>query len=367
MDVPNYEESIDRIRHGLLFSFLLVLGSFVVAAILGRAYVSLGGAVSGSVLEVLQYVGIGILLWATLAKQGWSIQTMHGATVPELLNEFLYRALYVFGSFRNIAGSYKCIQLGIPADGPRFARPAAEHGVRHKTTEAMKFELEQNNRGASDEDLLADMRRAAKALGRESITVAQYETVGQFSPGTIQKRMGSWTRALTRAGLSLNRYVGITDQDLFENIEALWLSLGRQPRYGEVKNPQSRYSAKPYETRFGSWSEALRQFVQWVNTDEQPDTKTDVDASDADLTIRTPTETLKRRTRREPSDRQRFRILVRDGFRCRSCGASPLVQVGVELHVDHKVPWSKGGETTDENLETKCSKCNLGKGAAFHV
>lgn len=98
-EAANHEDAIDRIRRGLLFSLFLVLGSFVVAAILGRVYVLLGGAVSGPALEGLQYIGIGILLWATLAKQGWSIQTLHGATVPEVVNEFLYRALYVFGSF----------------------------------------------------------------------------------------------------------------------------------------------------------------------------------------------------------------------------------------------------------------------------
>jgi 5-methylcytosine-specific restriction endonuclease McrA len=31
------------------------------------------------------------------------------------------------------------------------------------------------------------------------------------------------------------------------------------------------------------------------------------------------------------------------------------------LHIDHIVPWSKGGETALENLETLCSECNLGK------
>jgi 5-methylcytosine-specific restriction endonuclease McrA len=36
---------------------------------------------------------------------------------------------------------------------------------------------------------------------------------------------------------------------------------------------------------------------------------------------------------------------------------------GVELHVDHVTPWSKGGETTLANLQTLCNKCNLGKGA----
>ncbi len=30
-------------------------------------------------------------------------------------------------------------------------------------------------------------------------------------------------------------------------------------------------------------------------------------------------------------------------------------------------PGSKGGETVDENLGTKCQQCNLGKGNAFDV
>ena len=233
----------------------------------------------------------------------------------------------------------------------------------------MRFELEQNNRGVSDEDLLADIRRSARNLGADSITVAQYEKVGRFHPSTIQKRMGSWTKALHLAGLKLARQVGITDEDLFENIKALWTRLGRQPRYGEVKRAESRYSAKPYETRFGSWSESLRQFVVWVNSDDPVPSSSGHDAlaaSDA-ATSGDPSESLKRRTRREPSDRQPFRILVRDGFRCRSCGASPIEHRGVELHVDHVLPWSKGGETVDQNLETKCRKCNLGKGAAFHA
>ena len=34
----------------------------------------------------------------------------------------------------------------------------------------------------------------------------------------------------------------------------------------------------------------------------------------------------------------------------------------VELHIDHIYPWSKGGETVEENLQTLCSICNYGKG-----
>lgn len=67
------------------------------------------------------------------------------------------------------------------------------------------------------------------------------------------------------------------------------------------------------------------------------------------------------RKNRDPSLRLRFEVLARDRFTCRFCGASPAKDPSVTLHIDHIVPWSKGGETTLINLQTLCSKCNLGK------
>ena len=61
------------------------------------------------------------------------------------------------------------------------------------------------------------------------------------------------------------------------------------------------------------------------------------------------------------SDKLRYTVLKRDNFKCCACGASPAKDPSVELHIDHIVPWSKGGETTIENLQTLCSKCNIGK------
>lgn len=231
----------------------------------------------------------------------------------------------------------------------------------------MKFELEESFRGASDEELLEDLRQVAKALGRETITMAEYEGFGKVHPSTIQRRFGSWPTALKSAGLQPSRSkLGISDDELFENIKSLWVDLGRQPRYGEVKAPSSSFSVGTYENRFGSWSKALARFVEWVNSDSPDQFKENVESLDQ-AHKPTPAPSAKRRTRREISDRQRFRILVRDGFRCKACGASPLIQSGVELHVDHILPWSKGGETTDDNLESKCKQCNLGKGNAFNA
>lgn len=67
------------------------------------------------------------------------------------------------------------------------------------------------------------------------------------------------------------------------------------------------------------------------------------------------------KTKRDASLQLRYLVLKRDNFKCCACGASPAKDPSVELHIDHIVPWSKGGETVEENLQTLCSKCNLGK------
>jgi 5-methylcytosine-specific restriction endonuclease McrA len=59
--------------------------------------------------------------------------------------------------------------------------------------------------------------------------------------------------------------------------------------------------------------------------------------------------------------RMRFRVLRRDGYRCRLCGRA--AEDGVILHVDHIIPLAKGGKTEEANLWSLCLPCNLGKGA----
>lgn len=92
------ENSIDKIRLGLLHSFLLMLGTIVVGFTLGKIGYYFFGNLPHFWYVFLQYGGIGILLWATLAIQGWSIQTIGGHSFPEIINEWVYRFLYILGS-----------------------------------------------------------------------------------------------------------------------------------------------------------------------------------------------------------------------------------------------------------------------------
>jgi hypothetical protein len=59
----------------------------------------------------------------------------------------------------------------------------------------------------------------------------------------------------------------------------------------------------------------------------------------------------------------RYRILKRDGFKCVACGYGP--KDDVKLHIDHKIPYSLGGITIVENLQTLCSDCNISKSNKF--
>lgn len=62
--------------------------------------------------------------------------------------------------------------------------------------------------------------------------------------------------------------------------------------------------------------------------------------------------------RQQPSASLRSRVLERDAFRCRRCGATAD---DARLVLDHVVPVAKGGATTFDNLQSLCADCNSGK------
>lgn len=59
----------------------------------------------------------------------------------------------------------------------------------------------------------------------------------------------------------------------------------------------------------------------------------------------------------------RTSIKERDGYTCKHCGISAEQEPHLLLEIDHIVPVSKGGLTTEDNLQTLCWRCNRSKGA----
>lgn len=59
----------------------------------------------------------------------------------------------------------------------------------------------------------------------------------------------------------------------------------------------------------------------------------------------------------------RQKIKERDGYTCQCCGISINQEPHLLLEIDHIIPVSKGGLTTEDNLQTLCWRCNRSKGA----
>lgn len=288
---------------------------------------------------------------------------------------------------------------------------------------SMKYKLEPDNRNCPKDVLLEDLRETARRLGRETLTKDEYNKHGRFSAATMQKRFGSWNSALTLSGLTVQKRINIpstemihdlqrvaaalgtrtvsteayshigafadvtvarafgswakalsaaglevsphwhpkaSDDELFSNMANVWEALGRQPKKDDLRPPLSNLSAHTYVRRFGSWRSALETFVAAANDVRDADSGKSVKDSATPFATATFT-TSKPRTPRDPGWRLRFLVNRRDRFTCRACGRSPATEAGVTLHVDHIVPWSKGGETTMINLQTLCERCNIGK------
>jgi hypothetical protein len=59
----------------------------------------------------------------------------------------------------------------------------------------------------------------------------------------------------------------------------------------------------------------------------------------------------------------REHIKARDNYTCQKCGVSVHEEPHLLLEIDHIIPLSKGGLTTEKNLQTLCWKCNRNKGS----
>jgi hypothetical protein len=216
----------------------------------------------------------------------------------------------------------------------------------------LKFELEPYHRNTPDAEFLDDLRKVAGKLSKSAVSISEYNAKGKFAASTLQRRFGSWNKTLDTAGLGRVRDFRASDEQYFENLQQVWIKLGRQPRLEELKKPLSVYSGSAYSRRFMSFRKALEAFVKFVNADDSSIQTADTAQG---------TNSSQHRTRRGISWRLRFLVMRRDRFCCRSCGASPAHTPGVQLHVDHINPWSKGGKTILENLQSLCDKCNIGK------
>lgn len=226
---------------------------------------------------------------------------------------------------------------------------------------------EQHGKQFSNAELIAELKRVHALVSKEWLTTGDFDTHSVTSRHVLRLRFGSFRKALEAAGIPHHPFTAreFTDEQCFENIATVWTHYGRAPAYREMFKPPSTIQGKTYVIRWGTWRKTLKAFVDWANTEgEATNTGESTDLVAPPITQK---KIVPQRVRTEADCREvrpglRFKVFLRDRFRCVACGRSPATHLNIELHADHILAVANGGKTTLENLQTLCDACNLGKG-----
>ena len=153
----------------------------------------------------------------------------------------------------------------------------------------------------------------------------------------------------------------IPSADLLSELARIWRELGHRPSKLEWEASDARYSYATYKQRFGGWIKACAALVG--GEEEIPrSAQSPAEPKPPRRHVRSHS-TVSAEEKRCIPLKLRLTILSRDQFKCVLCGRTPAIHPGAVLHIDHIVPFSRGGRTEEANLRTLCERCNWGKGA----
>lgn len=230
----------------------------------------------------------------------------------------------------------------------------------------MRFALERPRANQyPTEKILTELRRVADIYGNRHFSRREFDEKAEDCKGSVVlSRFGSWQAALEAAGLKLGRIKKdrslISNEQLFQELGRVWRSLGHRPSKDEWEKFGGRYSYTTYKTRFKGWINACSAFIEYTSNENQT-TKSGTQSETSTLDfVSIPGVPIEEK--RNIPMKLRYRVLTKDNYRCALCGRSPATHVGISLHIDHIVPFSKNGRTILENLRTLCNECNWGRG-----
>jgi hypothetical protein len=248
----------------------------------------------------------------------------------------------------------------------RWADALRAAGLSDRSSDVIKTKGAHPSRLMSDDDVLLALVELATKLGKSELTVADVQSHLPFDGATLRRRWGTSKAAFEAAGLKVTqlgrRY---SDSECFDNLLAVWTHHRRPPKYLEMSAPPSDVGGKAYMKRFGSWNRALAAFVEKVNQYDAPEPPA------RGTTEPSPVAAVATALLVEPLDSRdiplglRFKVLRRDSYKCVLCGDHPARSPECVLHVDHIIPWSRGGRTREDNLRTLCAPCNMGRSNRF--
>lgn len=223
--------------------------------------------------------------------------------------------------------------------------------------------------------LVAELVRVARERDYVTFGKREFDELATVSSNSVMREFGSWVNAIDFLSLELEK-LGITlrpkhrgyftKTECFDELERVWKYLGHRPSKIEWESASPVISYKTYIRYFGGWTNACLSFLE-VRGHGSLHIDPPASAGLASTARELQAPDNKPLPSRNIAAGLRLRVYERDRFRCVFCGRSPITSLEVQLHVDHVVPFSHGGKTTIENLQTLCSDCNLGKSSRTDV
>ena len=240
----------------------------------------------------------------------------------------------------------------------------------------MKFEFERRQINKIPRSkIIEELEKVAEHFNYTDFKQDDFDKLADISYFTVNREFGSWEKTmqflkehLKKKGIDFDitsRRSMYTVQEMFDEMGRIWTKLGHRPSRNEwvASNPSISYDT--IYRHFGGWTNACLKFIEYksgVEVTSDEDSSISIQ-NDKTMTIIPTKNRIKKKiaNARTISLSIRLKVLNRDKFRCVFCGKSPATDIGTKLHIDHIKPFSKGGTSTLENLQTLCEECNLGK------
>lgn len=237
---------------------------------------------------------------------------------------------------------------------------------------SMNFQFQRHRIDKITRDkIVSELENIAKKFGYRKFTCREFDSRASIKHQTVLREFKDWTNTMTflserlsKKGIELQsrqkpkRKDYISDKEIFDEMEKIWNKLGHRPSKIEWDSANSQFNYNTICKHFNGWTNACLKFIEHkMGKAVLADDTNKISKEISTIKIKN------KKKRREMPLKLRLKVLQKDNFRCVLCGKSPALDFGTVLHIDHIIPFSKGGETTLNNLRTLCAECNWGKGA----
>ncbi len=221
------------------------------------------------------------------------------------------------------------------------------------------------------EKIIKELEKVAKHFNYTDFKQDDFDKMAGINYYTVYREFGSWEKVMEflvehfkGKGIDFKvttRRSSYTVQEMFDEMEKIWMQLGHRPSRNEWTTLKPKISYDSIYRHFGGWTSACLKFIEYKMGGTILNDVFVIPNSRPQKIKKENKIEYKKENARNVSLSLRLQVLNRDNFRCNFCGKSPVTDFGTKLHIDHITPFSLGGKSILDNLQTLCEECNLGK------